>query len=392
MRARAMEATLALGAICVYMLNACFTRPAEGFGWESLIETACQQVLEDSDDEDEDAPTIPILYDSGTYFICDIVFNPHSTRGFFRLPLQRTFDKKSMTRIYQAHSMSEIKSSFSWIMVPFSRSRPNAERTNNRNRRTRDVNNIREPDRQPLRLNTEIVGVRFKPPVRLAGRDVELHISNGGDEQDLHGEEDDEERDLTADQRAANIYEQLLLDIVQEAPNKKSRQEGSYLSIPAEMREELARPALLQNIALPFYQVQYCVCTKEQWKMHFGRFFPATAEDATKAAGRQNFKKCTYLNRYITLAGQVGNKYLPRIRRALEKEFNTLAWVPFTQSDRMWVTKPMPGRAWKTLPAGRPGGPAIAINPLFQRKRVTLRTFARPDESDEDEASSEAED
>jgi hypothetical protein len=35
-----LDATLALGAACIYMLNACFTHPAEGFGLKSLIDTA----------------------------------------------------------------------------------------------------------------------------------------------------------------------------------------------------------------------------------------------------------------------------------------------------------------------------------------------------------------
>ncbi|KAG1893109.1 uncharacterized protein F5891DRAFT_963473 [Suillus fuscotomentosus] len=288
--------------------------------------------------------------------------------------------------------MNDIKSSFSWIIAPSGRSHANPERTTNRKRKTRDVDDVREPDRQRLHLSTEIVGVRFKPPVRLVGRDVELHISNGGEEQDLHVEEDDEEGDLTADQRAAKIYEQFFLDIIEEAPNRKSRREGSYLSIPARMRGDLARPTLLQTTAVPFDQVQYSYCSREQWKMHFGRFFPGTAEDADRAMRSQNFKRCRYLNRYIALAQETGRKYLPRIRRALEKEFNTLAWVPCTQSDRMWVTKPMPGSIWKTLPKGQHGGPAIVMNPLLRKKLVTLRAFPHPDESDEDEAGSEEDD
>jgi hypothetical protein len=79
-KAHSTDATLALGAVCIYMLDTCFTRPAEGFGWEKLIETAYQQVLKDSDNND--ASTMPILYDSGMYFICDIVLNLSRNRAF----------------------------------------------------------------------------------------------------------------------------------------------------------------------------------------------------------------------------------------------------------------------------------------------------------------------
>jgi hypothetical protein len=63
------------------MANACFHHPAKGFGWEDLIEKCCQHVLKDpSDNEDhKNAPTVPILYDNGTYFICNIVLNSNPT-------------------------------------------------------------------------------------------------------------------------------------------------------------------------------------------------------------------------------------------------------------------------------------------------------------------------
>jgi hypothetical protein len=123
-KARSTDATLALGAVCIYMLDTCFTCPAKGFGWEKLIETTCQQVLEYSDDDDDDdAPTMPILYNSGMYFIHDIILNLSRNRVFLWLPLQRSFDSKSMARIYQAASMAMIKSSFSWIIAPSTKSR-----------------------------------------------------------------------------------------------------------------------------------------------------------------------------------------------------------------------------------------------------------------------------
>ncbi|KAG1861501.1 hypothetical protein DFJ58DRAFT_657457 [Suillus subalutaceus] len=154
-----------------------------------------------------------------------------------------------------------------------------------------------------------------------------------------------------------------------------------------------------ETTALPFHQAQYRVCTPEQWNMHFDRFFPtSTVKKGAKARveDRQNFKKCTYFKRYISLVQKIEPATLPRLRRALRKEFDTLAWVPYTQTDRMWLTSAVPGRAWKMLPPVRrdseQAGPAIGINPRFQRKLVTLRTFPQPDESDEDEAGSEGDD
>jgi hypothetical protein len=378
-RVRSMISTLALGPICLYIANACFHRPAEGFGWEHLIERCCQQVLEDpaDDTDDEDAPTVPVLYDNGAYFICDIVLNSDPT--FLRLPVQRSFDSESLIRIYHKASMDNIRSSFNWSAASLSRRLPNPERTHNRKRKTRDVDDIREPDRERLRLDAEVRGIRFKRPVRLAGRDVDLHVLNGDDVRDLDGAENDEQGELTASERIAKIYEQFFLDIIEEAPNRKSVQDGSYLSIPARMRNELARPELLQTADLPFTTAQYSVCTDKQWTLHFDRFFPETVENDSK---RQNFGRCTYYINYVAFARAITKPSLARARRALRNQFDQLAWVPYTQSDRMWTTGKMKGSRWMVLPRGAKGGPAIAINPKRQREPITLRVFDRPEEGD----------
>jgi hypothetical protein len=109
------------------MANACFHRPTKGFKWEDLIKKCCQHVLGDpSDDEDdEDAPTVPILYDNDTYFICDIVLNSNPT--FLRLPVQHTFDAESLTHIYHKTLMDDIRSSCTWSAAPLSRHLPNPE-------------------------------------------------------------------------------------------------------------------------------------------------------------------------------------------------------------------------------------------------------------------------
>jgi len=130
-RVCSMISTLVLGLICLYIANACFHHPTKGFGWEHLIKRYCQQVLEDpADNEDDaDAPTIPVLYDNGTYFICDIVLNSDPT--FLRLPVQHSFDSESLIHIYYKLSMDNIRSSFNWGAALLSRCLPNPEQTHN---------------------------------------------------------------------------------------------------------------------------------------------------------------------------------------------------------------------------------------------------------------------
>ncbi|KAG2741595.1 hypothetical protein P692DRAFT_20822192 [Suillus brevipes Sb2] len=194
--------------------------------------------------------------------------------------------------------MAMIKSSFSWIIAPSTKSRPNPAQTYNCKRKTHNVNDIREPDWQSLRLTTEISGICFKAPVCLAGRDVDMYVLNGGDVQDFHEEDDKdkEESDLAVNQRAAKIYKQFFVDIIEEAPNQRSRRDGSYLSIPTECVlswhvRRCCRPS--------FNQVQYCVY------------------EAALAAQHQNFKKCTYFCLYVALAEKIKLKSLHRTRHTL---------------------------------------------------------------------------
>jgi hypothetical protein len=234
-------------------------------------------VLEDLEADDEDAPTVPDLYDSGTHFICDIVMNTGRTT-FLRLPLQRTFDPESMARIYHKASINDVKASFDWSNVVPSKQLSNTARTHNRNRNTRNIDDVRDPERQALDM--EIRGVVVKPAVRLAGRDLDLHVLNGGDERDLDDAGGDPQVELSAGQRVAKIYEQFIFDVIEQAPNRKSKRDGSYLTIPVDKRIDLAQPELLQVLELPFDQAQYCVCTPDQWTMHFDHIFPRTVREA----------------------------------------------------------------------------------------------------------------
>jgi hypothetical protein len=380
-KARALEPTLVLGAVSIYIRNACFTRPAEGFGWESLLESCACQTLEDPDDED--SPIVPLLYDSGTYFLCDIVMNAGRYK-FLRLPIQRKFEPESVASVYHRKSVDEIKAAFDWSIISQSKKPSNKQRTQNRSRKTRDVDDLRDPDRQPMHLATRIQDVCVKSVVRLAGRDVDLNALHGGEVDEA--EDDAQALEIAINQKVAKIYEQFCFDVIEKAPNRKSKQAGSYLSIPLHRRIDLARPELLMAPALPFQQVQYYRCSTEQWEKHFNRIFPmpSSPEAAQNAAG-QNFPNCTYYRRYMALASNLQPSSLNKIRGALKVEFDKLAWAPYTCTDRMWGTGAKHTKGWTVLPREAKGGPMIAINPR-QRQKVTLLVF---DQSGEDATDSE---
>ncbi|KAG1838887.1 hypothetical protein F4604DRAFT_1691472 [Suillus subluteus] len=57
-----------------------------------------------------------------------------------------------------------------------------------------------------LKRDIEVRGVVLKPAVCLAGRDVDLHVSNGGDERDLDEAGDNPQDEHAAGRHVAKIY------------------------------------------------------------------------------------------------------------------------------------------------------------------------------------------
>ncbi|KAG1793321.1 uncharacterized protein HD556DRAFT_1238042 [Suillus plorans] len=185
----------------------------------------------------------------------------------------------------------------------------------------------------------------------------------------IHNGRDEDERRLAMD----DLFEHVDVDSLD--PEQWHVDVALTIGVPG----HLARPELLQTADLPFTKAQYCVCTDDQWTMHFDRLFPETIENAK----RQNFGRCTYYTKYVAFARVITKKSLSRARRVLKAEFDKLAWVPYTRTDRLWSSGKMQGAAWEMLPRGaNRGGPAIAINPLRRRELVTLRVFDQPGNGD----------
>ncbi|KAI6098093.1 hypothetical protein F5141DRAFT_1253907, partial [Pisolithus sp. B1] len=156
------------------------------------------------------------------------------------------------------------------------------------------------------------------------------------------------------------LLEQFFYDMVEESPNKKAALDGPWINIPIELRTQEATEELFQSFGLPFFAAQYTFCTSEQWEMHFTRLFPS---DPPVTLG-QNFRKATYFRQWLDIIASVGAQSHVKLRATVRAKFDSLTWVPYTGSDRMWCTRPMKGRGWFNLPRGdSPSGPQIAFNP-----------------------------
>ncbi|KAG2122301.1 hypothetical protein BD769DRAFT_1746698 [Suillus cothurnatus] len=203
-----------------------------------------------------------------------------------------------------------------------------------------------------MHLATWIQDVCVKSVVRLAGGDVNLNALHGGEVDEA--EDDVQALEITINQKVAKIYEQFCFDVIEKLLTGNTSR------------------LLLMAPALPFQQVQYYRCSTEQWEKHFNHIFPmpSSSEAAQNAAG-QNFPNCTYYRHYMALASNLQPSSLNKIRGVLKVEFDKLAWVPYTCTDRMWGTGAKHTKGWTVLPFKAKGGPMIAINPR-QRQKVTL--------------------
>ncbi|KIO00762.1 hypothetical protein M404DRAFT_60475, partial [Pisolithus tinctorius Marx 270] len=131
------------------------------------------------------------------------------------------------------------------------------------------------------------------------------------------------------------LLEQFFYDLLQESPNKKAASEGSWTNIPPRQRSQEATETLYRSFALPFFAAQYTFCTGQQWDLHFNRLFPAQLPTTMG----QNFRKCTYYHKWLDLIASLGVQSRNRVQAAIRQKFNTLVWIPFTGSDRIWCTR-----------------------------------------------------
>ncbi|KAG8221814.1 hypothetical protein J3R82DRAFT_2152, partial [Butyriboletus roseoflavus] len=366
-RDRRTECSIALGSITIWLLNGLYHRPNRYFN--ELAKQACQLVPIDYDNYDEDDAEdeegcAPLMFDAGLYFICDIT---RDRSGTYRIPYHKSFTEQAIVSAFHL-SLREIREAMGITRITQLRIKPNMERSNNQTKkRTLPVDDTRNDDRPLPQINDQgFENIRMRPAQRMRGEDVDHFARHGGGNriQALDNPNVDPEADLSM--RIKKILEQFFYDIIQQAPNRKSAQDGSWTNIPVDMRLQEGTEQLYRSLALPFFAAQYIICDSEIWKLHFDRFFP------TKCPTRigQNFGQATYYSQWMELVNRLSPNSLARVRQTIKVKFDTLLWVPYTHSDKMWCTSANHGRSWSMLPKGaKHQGPQIAMNPKARNPR-----------------------
>lgn len=366
----------------VWILNGAHRTPV--YRLLGLAKQACPHVLdeEDVDPDDPDMVTIPLMYEAGTYFVCDVVSDTRT--NVYRIPHSKAFDQQLILQAYEKGTMNELRHILGVGDVETGQRQRHTDRTSNRSScQTMDVRHLRPQDRPLPALGHRLDGLLLPKPQPPRGPDVDYFHLHGGGNRPLEARDDDPEFIVDPQNPLKNevqvILEQMFFDILQESPNKKSHREGAWTNIPREFRHQLGIEDLYLHIEFPFHAIQYTISSPDNWAMHFDRFFPP----AVPQRSGQNFGKARYYHSYLNLIRNLSRQKLSGVRCELRRKFNTLAWVPYTESDRMWCTKKMASSKWQSLPTGRMEGPKIAINLLMFSHlggRPTLRLPPRPEE------------
>lgn len=129
------DSSLALGGIMIWILNGAYCAPWDNF--RALAQQASQELLDDpegDDEDDPDAPTHPLMYDAGVYFICDIECD--TATNSFCIAYGKEFMEEAICRVYKMGTLADIHQTLGVIEVRTGPRKVNANRTQNRSARS----------------------------------------------------------------------------------------------------------------------------------------------------------------------------------------------------------------------------------------------------------------
>ncbi len=372
--ARRWMPNMMLASVTVYMMNAVMYRPSERPAEQELAKACAYWYDPNADPEDEENAgaevdednMVPCLEPRGVYFICAIVRDRGG--GYLRLPADRTIDPFQLGLMYgQTGGFPAAQQAVSGMALGLSRlSRSNRERTNNR-RPTQEVTLLQEPVLHDFGLQDR--GVRRQRRLQMTGDDVD----NLGGFEDL-----EPERPL--DGVFSKIWAQFPSDIIQCAPNFRSRLAPSRLTMSLAERQAANEEVFKSVTALPFQAAYIRILSEDEWKdMMFPRYYPPKGKPI--APNLQNFRNAQYFRDYLAELDSLTTRSSNIVRLLLKEKFLGLLWVPHASTDRMWDTKARHNtNGWLRYPEDLTG-PAVNIA-VNRRLLDSVRDIALYDPED----------
>jgi hypothetical protein len=349
---RLQHASLKLGAIVTYQINALIYRPAEGRAENILLEASCQHVPGPAGPIGLNAH--PVMYQRGTYFLGDII----NDAGAYRLPDVRPIDIDTLLALYRRDFMEDIEVEFSDACIS-SQSKRSAISHRSRKRKTTyriqdyDLSSSSDAD---TGVEGDFEGLEMQRSVHRPTFDASPSRMTA---------------DSTISTELSAIQHQFPSDIFQLAPSPKSASISPWVLLhPAQRMHTKIDIFYSLDLSRVFNQVQYRVINDADWNnLVFQRYFPAKGTSMAKAL--QHFPSASYYRQWQSLMDRLDEDQAKTVQNDhLLQWFNKLCWVPHPESDRMWSTK-KGGKEWIRLPGGdsdQGNCPRIAVNPRFHGK------------------------
>ncbi|EMD31648.1 hypothetical protein CERSUDRAFT_100111 [Gelatoporia subvermispora B] len=352
---RMLHQSLLLGAILPWMYNALLSREGDS-KVQSLLRDACSQhYCPEIDQEEEDnnaaAALKPIGRSRGLYFLCDLKIG----EDCYCIPIRRDNSAHSASRAIQpvllaAYRVPDMASLLAQIgPKPKSRQQQFVDRRAAR---------IRERLASPQRT-VEVQRISEDPPMHEHPLSRTFRPSPNTALPALGGGAESLVLDDSGYQILTRIWRQFPSDIFQVSPKYAG---GNYSTLNA-MERAGAGLEIFMAYDIPLEACQTRVVGSSFWsETLFRRYFP-NKEDAKAAKKLQNFRACTYYTTYISLITHLSGPKVASVRRALQRRFNAILWLPYAGTDRMWATKRMPAAHWMQHPPQfASASPQIAIN------------------------------
>ncbi|GJE99780.1 hypothetical protein PsYK624_160510 [Phanerochaete sordida] len=349
-----MRPALGLAAICIWIKNGLIFRPGDQRWDKDIVANAAfwDSIDEDNLAEEEELEEliaqgnmIPSTEQRGLYFVSAV----EETHGIFHLPWTRSLTAENYALLYNVNSFADLE--FQFMQSENKKTRQDVlagPRRNNKRKRAQQPPRERSPARD-IAFRLSEAGVRVAPvAASIPAAVLEGMIAEGHDHPDA---------ELNA------VWQDFLRDVVAVIPMAQ-RGGGSYCTLDVEERERVSEE-LYKSRELPFRAAILKVAEDSTWDgLFFDRFFPDSVEINRRQRLTQHFGACHYWTRWQVLMAKVIDRGQQiTIRGKLRSEFRKLMWLPWTSSDRIWVTGRTEKGTFVKLPEGHEGpAPKIAIN------------------------------
>jgi hypothetical protein len=376
---RADEATGALCAVIIFMLNSMFRRESTHRNMVHLRDSAGRHVYEEDDPMglNENSPSVAVEERHGAYFLADVLIRDDEGNGRDRAPQlpytsMREIGRDVWLSLLGVSSYSNFQAFFPGVGRPAARQR-NPTRTKNRSQGQTidvDIGEGHRPRAEPrgIRLPDVILGVRRQHANTQPGlggapalqRQVDWH------NQDV---------EAAAEEPAASVVEHILrqmpVDVIGCAANGYNAVLGSHVLLDQSLRGEQTLE-LFQSLDLRgvFDKARVLYMDQRQWQQQFDRYFPR--KGWVQPVTLMHFPGLRYFNKWNNfLANNLNVLHAEQVRKEVKKVFDTLLWVPAAESDRLWTTRARPIGCKKAF-AVPPNlqGPAVQIAVNLQHKPV----------------------